>query len=297
MADRRSGNPSTSAAGTGGGQSSTTPEPRPGYGSMMAASSSTEFPGSSHSVQLPTSSKDPLPATSQRPPPPLEAFGYPLHSSGYYHHHPQIRLEEEDEEDDDEEEEEEARRDNEDIEFDPSRPPLQAIHSHHRDQGAIRHPETEFGRSFALMTNFHDASNSTGGPSIHHPSVSPSPYPPAHSSSSVDASDFHHHRGGYSDPYDRQNSSSSSNSVAFSPTDAYSPSRHPGHHNQSSIVGHRSNNNGSRSTDVSPIDRRRAPSGNLISPSFQQVFLFSIIFEITNLKTFLFSIAGFQQFV
>lgn len=276
MADRRSGNPSTSAAGTGGGQSSTTPEPRPGYGSMMAASSSTEFPGSSHSAQLPTSSRDPLPATSQRPPPPLEAFGFPLHSSGYYH--PQTRLEEEDEEDDDEEEEEEASRDNEDIEFNPSRPPLQAIHSHHRDQGAIHHPETEFGRSFALMTNFHDSSNSTGGLSTNHPSISPLPYHPAQSSSSVDASDFHRHRGGYSDPYDRQLSSSSSNSVAFSPTDVYSPSRHPGHHHQSSIGGHRSNNNGSRSTEVSPIDSRRAPSGNLISPSFQQVFRFSIIF-------------------
>ncbi|EFX90269.1 hypothetical protein DAPPUDRAFT_94311 [Daphnia pulex] len=269
MADRRSGNPSTSAAGTGVGQSSTTPEPRPGYGSMMAASSSTEFPGSSHSAQLPTSSRDPLPTASQRPPPPLEAFGYPLHSSGYYH--PQTCLEEEDEEDDDEEEEEEARRSNEDIEFDPSRPSLQTIHSHHRDQGAIHHPETEFGRSFAMMTNFHDSSNSTGGPSTHHQSVSPSPYHPAQSSSSVDASDFHRHRGGYSEPYDRQHSSSSSNSLAFSPTEVYSPSRHPGHHHQSSIVGHRSNNNGSRSTEVSPIDCRRPPSDNLISPSFQQV--------------------------
>ena len=254
----------------------------------MVPSSSTEFSGSSFSAQHPTSSREPLSstssATSQRPPPPLEAFGYPLHPAGYYHHHPQLRREEEEEEEeDDEEEEEEARRSNEDVEFDHSHSSIQTVHPQ-RDQGVIHHPETEFGRSFALMANFHDSSNSTGGPSTHHPSVSPTPYHPAQSSSSMDASDFHRHRGGYADPYDRlHHSSSSSNSVAFSPTEVYSPSRHPtGQHHQSTIVGHRTNNNGSRSTDLLPGDCRRAPSGNLISPSFQQVSQFSII-DITNI--------------
>ena len=283
MSDRRSGNPSTSAAA--GGQSSTTPEPRPGYGSTMLVvptSSSNEFPGSSFTIQHPTSSKDGAlspssSVTSQRPPPPLEVFSYPLHptgyptSSGYYQQH---RNQEEDEEEDDEEEDE-SRRSNEDGEFVPSRHSIQTFHSQ-RNPGAIHHPETEFGRSFALITNFHDSSNSVGGPSTHH-SVSPSPYHPAQSSQSMDASDFHLHRS--SDPYERMqhHSSSSSNSLAFSPTDVYSPSRHPSGQHQASIGGHRINNNGSRSTDLFHHMDGHGASSNLTSPVFQQVFKFSMI--------------------
>lgn len=177
----------------------------------------------------PTSSGDALsPSTTSStthsqtlpPPPPLEVFGYPHH--GYY-------PDEEHEEDDDEDGR--RHRSSEDVDFESSEQadPLMQ----HNSDTEFKH----FGIMAAGLSSGLNPSENLGESSClrTHPSYDPSTGP----SVVMDSE----HR--YSDHFDRiHHSSSSSNSLAFSPTEVYRPP-----------IG----NNGSRNNDPYAMDCRPAP--------------------------------------
>lgn len=204
-------------------QSETTPEPT----STMASSSySTDFGGY---LNNPTSSGDALsPSTTSStahlhalpPPPPLEVF-YPQHHHGYF---PQEGHEE------DEDEDGRRHRSSEDVDFESSG---------HADPLMQRSSDPEF-KHFGIMaagfsSGLNPAENLGESCLRTHPGYDLS----ASSSAMMDSE----HRT-YSDQFDRtHHSSSSSNSLAFSPTEVYRSA----------------SGNGSRTNDPYAMDCRPPP--------------------------------------